>query len=201
MRFVGLTGGMGSGKSTVSAMLEERGAVLVDADRITRELQQPGTAVFDAIRERFGPQVIAADGTLDRQALADVVFTDPDELAALNAIVHPAVGEEIARRLGELTTDTTAESARPVILDIPLLVESGRWDLDALVVVDCDPELAVERLATGRGVAPEDARARMATQASRSERLAKADRVVHNDGDLADLEGQVDALWTWLTLS
>lgn len=196
---VGLTGSIGSGKSTVSGLLAARGATVVDADAIVRELQAPGQHVFEAIVARFGPIVVAADGVLDRQALADIVFADTDALSDLNAIVHPAVGVEIARRLGDASgTD------RVVLLDVPLLVESGRagaapsyggTPLAALVVVDVDPEVAVARLVEQRGMAEADARARLARQASREERLARADFVLDNSGDRAALEAQVGALW------
>lgn len=170
---VGLTGGIGSGKSTVSELLVQRGATLIDADAITRELQAPGRPVLAAIVERFGDGVLAEDGSLDRKALADLVFPDPEALAALNAIVHPEVGREIAERL---------EAARAgggiVVLDIPLLVESGRDDLAATVVVDVEPTVAVERLVQHRGIDREDALARQSRQASREERLARADWVV-----------------------
>ena len=190
MRCIGLTGGIGSGKSTVSALLAARGAVVVDADAITRELQQPGTDVFRAMVERFGDGIVAPDGSLDRQAVADRVFGDPEALADLNAIVHPAVGAEIARRLAE-----EAETDHLVVLDVPLLVESGRSDLAGLVVVDVDPEVALERLVAQRGMRADDARARMARQVGRAERLARADVVIDNSGTPADLEAQVDALW------
>jgi dephospho-CoA kinase len=191
---VGLTGGIGSGKSTVAAMLVDRGATLIDADAITRELQAPGQPVLAAIVARFGTAVVGPDGTLDRQALADVVFPDPVALADLNAIVHPAVGVEIARRLEEATA-----TGGIVVLDIPLLVESGRDDLAATIVVDVDPEVAVERLVRHRGLDPDDARARQARQAGRDERLARADHVVANDGDLDALAAEVDRCWAWLT--
>lgn len=190
MRCIGLTGGIGSGKSTVSALLAARGAVVIDADAITRELQQPGTEVFDAMVARFGPGIVAADGTLDRQAVADLVFADAEALADLNAIVHPAVGTELARRLAE-----EAETDHLVVLDVPLLVESGRSDLAGLVVVDVDPELAVERLVSQRGMREDDARARMARQVSREERLARADVVIDNSGSLVALEARIDAVW------
>ncbi len=190
MILVGLTGGIGSGKSTVSALLAAHGAVVVDADAIVREVQSPGHEVFAAIVERFGPEVVGPDGGLDRQALADRVFSDDEALAALNALVHPAVGAEIARRLeAEATTDHV------VVLDVPLLVESGRDDMAALVVVDVDPEVAVARLVEHRGMRADDARARIARQASREERRARADVVLDNSGDPASLEAQVDALW------
>jgi dephospho-CoA kinase len=191
---IGLTGGIGSGKSTVSAMLAERGAVVVDADAIVRELQQPGTPVFDAMVERFGREIVAPDGTLDRAAVADRVFGDPEALADLNAIVHPAVGAEIARRLEEL-----APTDAVVVLDVPLLVESKNpYPVAGLLVVDVDPEVAVRRLVEHRGMREADVRARMARQASREERLARADHVIDNSGTLDDLARQVDEAWAWI---
>jgi dephospho-CoA kinase len=190
---IGLTGGIGAGKSTVSALLAERGAVVIDADAITRELQQPGTEVFHAMVERFGPGIVAGDGTLDRQAVADVVFADPDALRDLSTIVHPVVGAEIARRLvAEQGTDHL------VVLDVPLLVESGRDDMAALVVVDVDPAIATERLVRDRGMRVDDVRARMASQASRRDRLAKADLVIDNSGSLEELARRVDEVWSVL---
>lgn len=194
MWLIGLTGGIGSGKSSVSARLAERGAVVIDADAIVRSLQEPGRPVFTAMVEQFGPEIVAADGTLDRAAVADRVFGDDDALAALNAIVHPEVAAEIARRLEvEATTDHV------VILDVPLLVESGRDDLAGLIVVDLDPDLAVARLVEHRGFRAEDARARMARQASRADRLARADFVLDNGGSLEDLVDEVDRAWAWIT--
>jgi dephospho-CoA kinase len=187
---IGLTGGIGSGKSSVSALLAQRGAVIVDADAITRELQQPGTEVFVAMVERFGNGIVAPDGSLDRQAAADIVFSDPEALVDLNKIVHPAVGVEIARRLAE-----EAGSDHLVVLDVPLLVESGREDMAGLVVVDVDPEVAVRRLVEQRGMREDDVRARMGRQASRADRLAKADVVIDNSGTLADLEAAVADAW------
>ena len=190
MLLIGLTGGIGSGKSTVSACLAAKGAVIIDADAITRELQQPGTEVLAAMVERFGEQILTPDGALDRPAMADLVFNDPAALKDLGAIVHPAVGVEIARRLeAELDTDHL------VVLDVPLLVESGRDDMAALVVVDVDPEVAVVRLVEHRGMREADVRARMARQVSREERLAKADLVIDNSGTPADLERRIDELW------
>jgi dephospho-CoA kinase len=187
---IGLTGGIGSGKSSVSARLAAKGAVIIDADAITRELQQPGTEVLAAMVERFGDGILAPDGTLDRPAMADVVFNDPQALEDLGNIVHPAVGREIARRMeAEVDTDHL------VVLDVPLLVESGRDDMAALVVVDVDPEVAVARLVAHRGMREADVRARMARQVSREERLAKADLVIDNSGTLEDLATLVDELW------
>jgi len=193
MILVGLTGGIGSGKSTVSARLAELGARVIDADAIVRDLQEPGTEVFAAIVERFGEGVVAADGALDRQAVADIVFNDPDQLKALNEIVHPAVGVEIAERL-----KAAAETDDVVVLDVPLLVESGRDDMAATVVVDLDPELAIQRLVEHRGFDEADARARIARQVSREDRLAKATKVLDNSGTPDELVAQVDALWPWM---
>ena len=194
MLVIGLTGGIGSGKSTVSALLAARGAVVVDADAIVRDVQQPGTPVFDAMVERFGPGIVAADGTLDRAAVADLVFSDTDALADLNAIVHPAVGAEIVRRLQELE-----ETDEVVILDVPLMVESkNAYPVAGLLVVDVDPEVALERLVAHRGMREDDVRARMGRQASRDERVARADRVIDNSGTPDDLVAQVDAAWEWI---
>jgi dephospho-CoA kinase len=191
VRTIGLTGGIGSGKSTVSALLARRGAVIIDADAITKELQAPGTEVFEAMVARFGPGIVAADGTLDRQAVADIVFADGEALQDLNGIVHPAVGAETTRRILE-----QAETDNLVVLDIPLLVESaGKRPVAGLLVVDVEPEIAIERLVAQRGFSEADARARMARQASREERRAKADLVIDNSGTLKDLERQVEALW------
>jgi dephospho-CoA kinase len=190
---VGLTGGIGSGKSTVSALLAAKGAVIVDADAITRELQEPGQPVLAAIVERFGEGVLREDGSLDRAALAAVVFADADALGALNAIVHPAVGAEITRRI-----EAEGEGEAVVVLDVPLMVESGRYPVDGLIVVDAPPAVALERLERDRGMAPADAGARMARQASRADRLAAADRVIDNSGTLDDLRHQVDDAWDWV---
>jgi dephospho-CoA kinase len=191
---VGLTGGIGSGKSTVSSLLAARGAVIVDADAVTRELQRPGQPVLTAIVERFGQGVLLPDGELDRPALAAMVFSDAEALKELNAIVHPAVGAEIARRI-----EAASETDAVVVLDIPLLAENPRKGLAATVVVDTPVDVAVERLVRLRGMDEEDARARIARQATREERAAGADRIIDNAGDLAALEAQVDDLWAWLT--
>ena len=177
----------------MSARLADRGAVVVDADAITRQLQEPGTDVFDEMVGRFGPGIVAADGTLDRQAVADIVFADPEALADLNGIVHPAVGAEIARLL-----DAHSATDDVVLLDVPLLVESGRSDLAAMVVVDVAPEIAVQRLVAHRGFRPDDARARLAAQVPREERLARADLVIDNSGTLDELEPQIERCWSWI---
>jgi dephospho-CoA kinase len=191
---VGLTGGIGSGKSTVAELLAARGAVVIDADAVVRDQQRPGTPVFEAMVERFGAGIVAPDGSLDRAAVADIVFDDPEALADLNRIVHPAVGAEIARRLAELAgTDAV------VVLDVPLLVESTRaYPMAGVIVVDVDPDIAVERLVEQRGMREEDARSRMSRQASREQRRARADVVIDNRGTFDDLARQVDAVWDWL---
>ena len=194
MILVGLTGGIGSGKSTVSDLLVGRGAVLIDADAIVRELQVPGAPLVGALAERFGNEIITVDGALDRQALADKVFTDPDAVKVLNKIVHPAVGVEMAVRVAQYVgTDAV------VVLDIPLLTESPRDNLQGKIVVDVPVEVQVERLVRSRGFDEADARARIARQATREQRLVGADFVVDNSGPPADLEPQVERLWAWLT--
>jgi dephospho-CoA kinase len=193
MILVGLTGGIGSGKSTVSALLAAKGAVVVDADAITRQLQQPGQPVLAAIVVRFGRGVLAPDGSLDRARLAGIVFNDPSALADLNAIVHPAVGAEIARRIeAERATDHV------VVLDIPLLVEGGRYRTAGLLVVDTPIDVAVDRLVRFRQMDEADVRARIGRQATREQRLAAADRVIDNSGDPAALARQVDDAWKWM---
>jgi dephospho-CoA kinase len=197
---IGLTGGIGAGKSTVADHLVARGAVLIDADRIVRDLQEPGEPVFEAMVERWGSRIVADDGTLDRAAVAEIAFTDDDELTALNDIVHPAVGKEMVARRAEVEgTDAV------VVLDIPLLVRADGEsiveqyrNLAGIIVVDIDPELAVERLVAHRGFDEDDARARIANQASREARREVADVVIDNSGDLASLEPQIDACWEWI---
>ena len=190
MILVGLTGGIGSGKSTVSSLLAGHGAVVIDADAITRQLQEPGQPVLAAIVARFGSAVLDGDGRLDRPGLAAIVFNDPEALKALNEIVHPAVGAETARRIAaEHDTDHV------VVLDVPLLVETGRRGLAAVIVVDVPTDVAVERLVAQRGMSEPDARARVAVQASRAERLAKADIVIDNSGDRDALAPRVAEVW------
>lgn len=193
---VGLTGGIGSGKSTVSAMLAERGAVLVDADAIVREVQAVGGPAYEGIVARFGPAVVAADGSLDRAALAALVFADPAAREDLGALTYPHVGAAMAARVAAY-----ADTDEVVVLDIPLLAERGggsAYGVAAVVVVDCPVDVAVQRLVELRGFSEEDARARVAAQATREERRALADFVVDNGGPLEALGPQVDACWAWL---
>lgn len=193
---VGLTGGIGSGKSTVSRLLASYGAVVVDADLLAREVVAPGTPGHAAVLEAFGPEVLLASGGLDREALGRRVFADPAELARLNAIVHPLVGE----RGSALVAEAEAAGAPVVVHDVPLLAENGLAGLyDEVVVVDAPQEVQLARLVGQRGMSREDALARMSAQATREQRLAVATRVIHNDGTLAELEQQVQALWQDLT--
>ncbi len=194
MILVGLTGGIGAGKSTVSAMLAERGAVIVDADRIARDLQAPGSPVLDRMAERFGEHIIGDDGVLDRAAVAAIVFNDKEALDDLNDIVHPAMQDEIARQI-----DAQRDTDRVVVLDFPLLGENPRKGLAATVVVDIPVEVAVERLVESRGMDESDARARIASQISREQRLESATHVVDNAGDLESLTARVDELWVELS--
>ncbi|MFI8866483.1 MULTISPECIES: dephospho-CoA kinase [unclassified Streptomyces] len=191
---VGLTGGIGAGKSEVSRLLARFGAVLIDADRISREVVEPGTPGLTAVVEAFGPGILRPDGTLDRSALGSIVFADPARLATLNAIVHPLVGA----RSAEL--ERAAGAGAVVVHDVPLLTENGLTPLyDLVVVVDAKPGTQLDRLVTLRGMTESDARARMAAQATREERLAVADLVIDNDGPLEDLEPQVREVWSQLT--
>ena len=190
---VGLTGGVGSGKSTVAAMLADLGAAVVDADAIAREVVERGTTGFDSVVAAFGPDVVAAGGELDRARLAEAVFNDPVARDRLNAIVHPLVGA----RFAEIAASVPAEAI--VVYDVPLLVEGGLADgFDAVVVVETPQDLRLERLA-GRGMAESDARARMAAQASDDERRAAAHEVIVNSGSRAELRAQVEQVWARLT--
>ena len=190
---VGLTGGIGSGKSTVADLLASYGAVIIDADLLAREAVAPGTPGLDAVVREFGPDVLAADGSLDRQRLGALVFADPHRRATLNAIVHPYV----RRRSMELAEAAPADAV--VVHVIPLLVENGLTDHDVIVVVDAQEETQLRRLLEGRGMQEADARARIAAQATRAERRAAADVVIDNDGYPAALEDQVRALWARLS--
>jgi dephospho-CoA kinase len=190
---VGLTGGIGAGKSEVSRRLAAQGAVVIDADAIAREVVEPGTPGLAEVVAAFGPEVLLPDGQLDRPRLGDIVFADPELRARLNGIVHPLVGA----RMRELE-----ESAGPgsiVVHDVPLIAENnmaGAYDL--VVVVDVPPRLQLDRLVRHRGLTREQARARMAAQASREQRLGIAGIVVDNSGSLAELDRQVGELWTEL---
>ena len=186
---IGLTGGIGSGKSTVSALLAARGAVIVDADRIAREVVEPGTPGLASIVETFGERILAADGSLDRAALAAVVFADAQARSQLDAIVHPLV----RARAAELTAAVPPGAV--VVNDVPLLVETGQTSsYDMVLVVQADPATRVSRLVQ-RGLTAKDARARIAAQASDDQRRAVADVVLDNSGTLEELAEQVDRFW------
>ncbi|MFC8359247.1 dephospho-CoA kinase [Streptomyces griseorubiginosus] len=187
---VGLTGGIGAGKSEVSRLLVEHGAVLIDADRIAREVVAPGTPGLAAVVAAFGEEVLAEDGGLDRPKLGSIVFADPDRLAVLNSIVHPLVGA----RSREL--ETAAAEDAVVVHDVPLLAENSLAPLyDLVVVVDASPETQLDRLVRLRGMTEQDARARMAAQATREKRLEIADIVIDNDVPLDDLRQRVQDVW------
>ena len=191
---VGLTGGIGSGKSEVARLLAGHGALVVDADALAREAVAPGSEGLARVVAEFGADILDTDGALDRAHLARIVFADPDRLAALNAIVHPFVG----RRSTEIIAAAPADAV--VVYDVALLVENDLQEqYDAVVVVDASPETALRRLIETRGMSESDARARMAAQASREDRLAAADDVIANDGDLDVLSDLVHELWNRLT--
>jgi len=191
---VGLTGGIGSGKSEVSRRLAALGAVIIDADVAARRVVDPGTPGLTRIEEAFGPGVLRPDGALDRERLGAIVFSDPAQLAKLNAITHPLIGEWM--QAAERAATETADGNPIVIYDVALIAESGRWaDYDLVIVVDVPPEVQVDRLVSQRGMAPDQARARMAAQASRDQRLAVADLVIDNSGSLDDLDRRVAEVW------
>lgn len=186
---IALTGGIGSGKSAVAALLAQRGAIIIDADAIARDVVAPGTPGLASIVEVFGPAMLHSDGALNRAALASVVFADPGKLAILNDITHPLIAQESARRIDSAPADSV------IVYDMPLLVENGLadgWDL--VIVVDAPDELRLQRL-EARGLERADAQRRMAAQATRQERLAMADVVIDNGGSMEALRVQVGRLW------
>ena len=195
-----ITGGIGSGKSTVSAALETRGAKLVDADEVVRELQRPNGEIFTNLVQEFGEMIINEDGQLNRQKLADIAFSNPADLEKLNKIVHPAVGKEMAKR-----RNAFIRQGYIVLVDIPLLVTSEGTlarkeyqDFTGKIVIDCDEKIAVARLVKFRGFREDDAWARIDKQASRKQRLEFADFVIDNNGDNDSLELQIDSCWSWM---
>ncbi|WP_030743137.1 dephospho-CoA kinase [Streptomyces sp. NRRL S-31] len=193
MLTVGLTGGIGAGKSEVSRLLVEHGAVLIDADRIAREVVAPGTPGLAAVVEAFGPDVLAADGSLDRPRLGSIVFADPEKLAVLNSIVHPLV------RTRSRELESAAAEDAVVVHDVPLLTENGLAPLyDVVIVVDASPGTQLDRLVRLRGMTEEDARARMAAQATREQRREIADVLIDNDVPLDALRERVAELWDGL---
>ena len=191
MKLIGLTGAIGSGKSSVSALFERKGAIIIDGDGIAKQLQQKGSTTLQKMVDEFG-DILLESGELDRAKVAKLVFGDAEMLKRLNAIMHPAIGIEILRQIElNMTTDNV------VVLDMPLLVENPRDGMSGLVVVDVDPEVAIARLVQFRNMNEEDARRRMASQASREDRLKVADRIIDNSGNPESLGSQVDDVWDW----
>jgi len=191
---VGLTGGIGAGKSTVADLLTRRGAVVVDADEVARAVVEPGQPAYDAIVERFGPDVVAGNGTIDRAALAAVAFADEESRRDLEGITHPAINTEFTRRVAECPPD------KVVVLDVPLLVESAKArerPYEAVIVVEAPRDLRLDRL-EARGVPRADAERRMRAQATDDDRRAVATFVIDNSGDRADLARQIDEAWAEL---
>jgi dephospho-CoA kinase len=195
MLLVGLTGGIGSGKSTVSALWATRGAAIVDADLISREILEPGGRAYQAVIDRFGQTIVASDGKIIRPALAGIAFGDAEALAALNSLTHPAIADVMEERVGAAFADH-----RIVVVDVALLhvIPTDRLPLDAVVVVDVPEDVAVQRLIAHRSFTEADARARIAAQASREERRGGADLVIDNSGDIEDLEAEAEKAWQWL---
>ncbi len=191
---VGLTGGIGSGKSEVSKRLSAHGAILIDADRIAREVVEPGTPGLDRVVAEFGSEILHEDGSLNRERLGSIVFADKQRLAALNGIVHPLVGARVA----ELQEAAPADAV--VVYDVPLLAENNLAAMyDIVIVVDASDEIRLHRLTHLRGMSESDAKARIAAQATREERLKIADIVIVNEGTLDDLQTRADEVWRELT--
>ncbi|MEY2419173.1 MAG: dephospho-CoA kinase [Actinomycetota bacterium] len=193
---VALTGGIGAGKSSASALLVERGAVLIDADAVARELQAAGGSAFGPMVDLFGPDVVGTDGELDRAAIAAIVFPDKEKLAALNALMLPMIGKEIYDRI-----EAQRQTDNVVVLDLPLLGmgTTNNYDTKAMIVVDCPVDIALDRLVNGpRSMKRKDAEARMGAQITREARLELADFVLDNSGSPADLAIAVDKCWKWV---
>jgi dephospho-CoA kinase len=191
---IGLTGGIGSGKTTVAALLAEHGAIVIDSDVLAREVVAPGSPGLEAVVEAFGPGVLTSAGELDRAAMGRLAFADRTARTRLEAIIHPLV----RRRAADI--ESAAPEHAVVVHDIPLLVETGQaGSFDIVVVVDTPVRLQIDRLTRERGMTPEEARSRIGAQASRDERLAVADHVIVNDGAMSGLRAAVDRLWTQLS--
>jgi dephospho-CoA kinase len=192
-KLIGLTGGIGSGKSTVAEFLADKGASIIDADRIAHEIYEPGKEGHERIIEKFGRGVLADDGTVDRRKLGEIVFEDRAQLEELNRIIHPLVRREVAERVARITEE---DPERPIVIEAALMTETS-WSGGAgeLWAVITDPEIAVERLVRSRAMSEEEARLRMVAQTSNSERRANATRVIENDGSVEDLELEVSLAW------
>ena len=193
MILIGLTGGIGSGKSEVARLLSALGAEVIDADQIVRELQQPGAEVYHAMIDMLGQEIVSPDKSLDRGKIASQVFADESLLKKLNELIHP-----IVRRVMNERVESFRNSDKVVVLDIPLLVENPRPGLDGVLVVDLDTQIAIQRLVEQRQMKLEDAQARVAKQATREQRRAIAGHVIDNSGDRQALETSVDRAWTWI---
>ena len=193
MILIGLTGGIGSGKSEVARLLSALGAEVIDADQIVRELQQPGAEVYHAMIKMLGQEIVSPDKSLDRGKIAGQVFADESLLKKLNELIHP-----IVRRVMNERVESFRDTDKVVVLDIPLLVENPRPGLDGVLVVDLDTQIAIQRLVEQRQMKLEDAQARVAKQATREQRRAIAGHVIDNSGDRQALETSVDRAWTWI---
>ena len=195
-RVIGLTGGIGSGKSTVAAMLAELGAEVIDTDKVGHEAYRPGTEGFRQVTEAFGDDIVAADGTIDRRALAAKVFADPAQLRRLNAIVHPLIGLAVR---DWLVRAQAAPSSAPIVVEAPVLMEAGWRFFDEVWVVVVSPKTAIARVTASRDITADEVRRRLDTQLSNAERRRRADRVLENDGTLDELQEQVRAAWDAVT--
>jgi dephospho-CoA kinase len=193
---IGLTGGIGSGKSTVAAMLAELGADVIDTDKVGHEVYRPGTEGFRQVTQAFGDGILAVDGTIDRRALAAKVFADPDALRRLNGIVHPLIGLAVRDWLQRVQAESRTT---PIVVEAPVLMEAGWQFFDEVWVVIVEPDTAVARVTASRPMTPEEVRSRIAAQMSNAERIRRAHRVLRNDGDLPGLRAQVEAAWRAIT--
>jgi dephospho-CoA kinase len=192
---IGLTGGIGSGKSTVAGMLAELGAVVIDADKVGHEVYLPGTEGFRRVVDAFGREIVASDGTIDRRRLGERVFAEPKELARLNALVHPLIGDEIRRRLQAAVAQN---EGRPIVVEAAIMLEAGWRFFDRIWVVVASPEVAIARVTASRGLERKEIERRIAAQMPNAERRRVADLVIENDGTLAELRAQVEAAWRGL---